>query len=82
MKSKGSAYVLWCLSFFGILGFHRLYLRKYGTAVIWFFTGGVFGLGSLIDLFTLGMQVEQYNTKITVAATRYAGIQTASSNQY
>ena len=62
MKSKGTAYVLWLLSIFGWLGFHRFYLGKVGTGIIWILTGGVGGVGALIDLFTLGGQVEQYNT--------------------
>jgi TM2 domain-containing membrane protein YozV len=62
MKSKGIAYLLWLISFFGWFGFHRFYLRKIGTGILWIITGGVFGIGSLIDLFTLGGQVDQYNT--------------------
>ncbi|MFA5197318.1 MAG: TM2 domain-containing protein [Patescibacteria group bacterium] len=63
MKSKGTAYVLWLLSIFGWLGFHRFYLGKVGTGIIWIFTGGACGVGALIDLFTLGQQVDVYNTK-------------------
>lgn len=62
MKSKGIAYLLWLISFFGWLGFHRFYLGKIGTGILWIISGGVFGIGSLIDLFTLGGQVDQYNT--------------------
>lgn len=63
MKSKGIAYLLWFVGIFGILGLHRFYLGKIGTGVLWFFTGGLFGIGSLIDLFTLGSKVDNYNTK-------------------
>lgn len=63
MKKISTAYIFWALSVFGILGFHRFYLRKYGTGIIWFISGGVFGFGAFVDLFTLGMQVEQYNSK-------------------
>lgn len=62
MKTKGKAYLFWLLSIFGVLGFHRFYLRKYGTGVLWILTVGVCGIGATIDLFTLGGQVEQYNT--------------------
>jgi TM2 domain-containing membrane protein YozV len=34
MKSKSVAYVLWLISIFGWLGFHRFYLRKVGTGII------------------------------------------------
>ena len=61
MKLKSIAYLLWIFSIFGWLGFHRFYIGKIGTGLIWIFTGGVFGFGALIDLFTLGGQVEQYN---------------------
>lgn len=62
MKSKGIAYLLWLIGFFGCLGFHRFYLEKIGTGILWLITGGIFGLGALIDLFTLGGQVDMYNT--------------------
>lgn len=62
MKSKGTAYFLWLIGIFGWLGWHHLYLGKYGKCIIWTLTGGVFGIGSLIDLFTLGGDVERYNT--------------------
>jgi len=63
MKSKGTAYLLWLISIFGWLGFHHFYLGKIGKGIIWILTGGVFGIGSLVDLFTLGGAVDNYNTK-------------------
>ena len=72
MKSKFIAYLLWFFSFFGWLGFHRFYIGKIGTGLIWMFTGGVCGFGSLIDLFTLGSQVELYNTNVQLKSIRTA----------
>lgn len=46
-KSKGVAAVL-CF-FFGGLGIHRFYVGKVGTGLIWLFTLGLFGIGSLVD---------------------------------
>lgn len=77
MKSKGVAYLLWLISIFGWLGIHRFYLGKIGTGIIWFFTGGLFGIGSLIDLFTLGGKVEQYNTNQELKTIRTAAMANA-----
>ncbi len=70
MKSKGTAYLLWFVSIFGWLGFHHFYLGKIGKGIIWILTGGVFGIGSLIDLFTIGGAVETYNTKSELKTIR------------
>lgn len=70
MKSKGVAYLLWLFSFFGWLGFHRFYLEKYGTGILWILTGGLFGFGSFYDLFTLGGKVDMYNTQVELKTIR------------
>jgi TM2 domain-containing membrane protein YozV len=59
IKSKGVAYLLWF--FLGVFGAHRFYLEKIGTGILYLLTFGVFGIGWLIDLFTLGGQVDTYN---------------------
>ena len=63
MKSKGIAYLWWFLGAFGVLGFHRMYIGKIGTGILWMLTGGISGFGALIDLFTLGGQVDARNNK-------------------
>lgn len=62
MKSKGVAYLLLFFGFIGLAGFHRFYMGKIGTGIIWFLTLGLIGVGTIIDLFILGTQVDQYNT--------------------
>jgi hypothetical protein len=59
-----TAYLLWLLSGFGVLGFHRFYLGRIGTGLIWLFTGGLFGFGALIDLFYIPSMVRQENLGI------------------
>ena len=78
-KSSSVAYLLWFLSFFGVFGFHRFYLGKIGTGLLWFFTLGIFGFGAFIDLFTLGSQVSQYNTNEELKAIRTATLSNAES---
>ncbi|MBS36065.1 MAG: hypothetical protein CMO26_09090 [Thiotrichales bacterium] len=54
--------VTWVLmTFLGIFGAHRLYMGKWVTAIIWFFTGGVFLLGYLYDYCTLNTQIDELN---------------------
>jgi TM2 domain-containing membrane protein YozV len=43
-------YILWI---FGFIGAHRFYYGNKITGVIWFFTGGLCGIGWLIDLFLI-----------------------------
>ena len=49
------------LTFLGIFGAHRLYMGKWITAIIYFFTGGLFLLGVLYDYWTLNEQISQKN---------------------
>jgi hypothetical protein len=58
------AYLLWLVSGFGVLGFHRFYLGRIGTGLIWLVTGGLFGLGALFDLFYIPTMVRDENLKL------------------
>jgi TM2 domain-containing membrane protein YozV len=56
--------VAWILlTFLGVFGVHRLYLGKVLTALVYFFTGGLFGLGLLYDYWTLNEQVSVVNRR-------------------
>lgn len=48
--SKGIGYVLWI---FGFTGSHRFYFGKPVSGTIWLLTGGLLGVGWLIDLFLI-----------------------------
>jgi TM2 domain-containing membrane protein YozV len=60
-KSVQNAYWLWLAGFFGCLGFHRFYLKKKKTAILWMCTAGFFGVGALVDLFLMNWLVKRYN---------------------
>jgi hypothetical protein len=61
MYSVGVAYFLWFLSGCGVLGFHRFYLRKFRTGLLWMFSLGLLTVGSIYDFFTLSSQVQRAN---------------------
>lgn len=62
MRSVGMAYLLWAL--FGLLGVHRFYARRYGTGLLWMITGGLFGLGWLVDAFLIPAMIERANREL------------------
>jgi len=63
MYSTLIAYILWLFSGCGALGFHRFYLGKIGTGLLWMFTGGLGMIGSIFDFFTLPSQVREANIR-------------------
>lgn len=50
-KKKWTAF--WLCFFFGFLGIHRFYVRRYGSAFFYLFTMGGFMFGAIIDLFKI-----------------------------
>ena len=48
--SMAVGYILWI---FGFTGAHRFYYGKPITGTLWLFTGGLFGIGWLIDVFLI-----------------------------
>ncbi|KAL0484863.1 hypothetical protein AKO1_003590 [Acrasis kona] len=55
------AYVLWI--FLGVFGAHRFYLNRPISGVIWLLTGGLLGVGLLVDLCLIPMMVDEENAK-------------------
>ncbi len=62
MKSKTTA-ILLCL-FLGFLGIHWFYLRRTGLGILYLLTGGLLGIGQLVNLIQLiCMSNETFNAK-------------------
>ena len=53
------AYLLWF--FLGIFGIHRFYLGRPISGVIYFLTGGLLGVGWVVDIVLTAFMVEDEN---------------------
>ena len=54
--------VTWILlTFLGLFGIHRLYMGKWISGILYFFTGAFLGLGYLFDYWTLNDQISEVN---------------------
>lgn len=57
--------VAWVLlTFLGVLGIHRFYLRKWFTGLVYLVSAGLFGIGYLYDYWTLNEQVSAQNRNL------------------
>lgn len=63
-KSLAVAYILWF--FFGLFGIQHFYLGKIGRGILYLLTAGVFGIGWIVDLFTLPAQTRAVNAQRAV----------------
>lgn len=55
----GLAYVL--LFFFGCMGAHRFYLRRWGTGLLYLCTLGLLGVGVIWDVFMIPRMARRLN---------------------
>lgn len=56
--------VAWILlTFLGVFGVHRFYMRKWGTGILYLLTLGLLGIGVIYDFWTLNSQVSEINVR-------------------
>ena len=66
---KSIGYLLWI---FGFTGAHRFYFGKPVTGAIWLFTGGLLGVGWLIDLFLIPSMYRKANRRFVAGTYDYS----------
>jgi TM2 domain-containing membrane protein YozV len=69
-------YLLWFL--LGFVGVHKFYLGKMGWGILYIFTGGLFVIGWLVDIFTIPSQVRRYNEQLRAFAAPPVGAAAAT----
>ena len=67
--SKVIGYVLWI---FGFTGSHRFYFGKPISGTIWLFTGGLFVIGWLIDLFLIPSMARRADLRFVAGPIDYS----------
>lgn len=60
-KSQATSYLLWFCCLFIVCGLHRFYLGRPWTGLLWLLTGGLLGIGQIIDLFLIPGMVREQN---------------------
>jgi TM2 domain-containing membrane protein YozV len=67
--SKVIGYLLWI---FGFTGSHRFYYGKTISGTIWFFTGGLFLIGWIVDLFLIPSMDRQADRRFVTGPVNYS----------
>jgi hypothetical protein len=65
-KEIGIAYALMLFTLIGVAGIQHFYLGKVGRGILWLLTFGIFGIGTIVDLFTLPSQTNTVNARRAV----------------
>ncbi len=52
-KTKNKWAALTLCFFFGLIGGHKFYEEKVGMGILYLFTGGLFGIGAIVDFIAL-----------------------------
>lgn len=60
-KDIGWAYLFWIAGWFGIAGLHRIYMGRIGSGILWMVTGGLCGIGTVVDAFMMPQLVMDAN---------------------
>ncbi len=67
-RDTGTGFLLWALCLLGFCGMHRFYVDKPVSGIIWLLTGGLCGVGQLVDMFLLPSMVREKNLELAAIA--------------
>ncbi|KAL9648866.1 hypothetical protein ABK040_003796 [Willaertia magna] len=81
MKDSTTAYLLWLGCCFGLCGLHRFYLNQPLLGIVWLLTGGLCGIGQLIDLCLIPGIVDSCNLAERGANTNTTIVQNINVQQ-
>lgn len=56
-----TAYILLAPSIIGLAGLHRFYVGRWVSGLVWLVTGGLCGIGSIVDLVMMPRMVDDHN---------------------
>lgn len=59
-KNKLLSILLCCIGFVGVAGIHKFYEGKIGMGILYIFTGGLFLIGTIVDLINLLNKEDTY----------------------
>lgn len=62
-------YLFWCI---GFTGAHRFYYGKPLTGLLWFFTGGLLGIGWLVDVFFIPSMDREADQRFSPGSIDYS----------
>jgi TM2 domain-containing membrane protein YozV len=65
-RSIGAAYAFMLFTLIGLAGIQHFYMGKIGRGILWLVTFGLFGIGTIVDLFTLPSQMKTINARRAV----------------
>lgn len=74
-KDMNTTLILCILGFVGLAGIHRLYLGMIGTGVIYLMTGGLFYIGTILDLLNYRDMNNMENVTIACNVVEELGLQ-------
>jgi TM2 domain-containing membrane protein YozV len=65
-RSISAAYAFMLFTLIGLAGIQHFYMGKIGRGILWLLTFGLFGIGTIVDLFTLPSQMKTINARRAV----------------